>query len=346
MANQIQTINGVNFCNNAQIVNSVTQSHILNVDSILQNCEGEGCYTCGPLKFSFSSKADGGDCAAACVGGCDTYYSKDYGTAFNGKPTGCTECSLQLGTPIYTNTECSTAPDGFYSPKNCSVDCDRCYTLLGGIIVAINTCVETCNPCEKGVPLAFAETCDAACNEESCPIYFSDGNCAICPLLVGDTLWTDEICTKAQKGFYSTNKCKNLEDCLVCYEVDNLGKIIAVTNCGEPVETCRPINMTIIPHETCDDACRDMSCITRFTSRPAGEQMQSGDFIYDNPECDCFPDSQWTMEQGFWQTWFSGCAQSPIQPNYNQCVYLAQGTCRVSSVNSCVDHPGGPIDSE
>lgn len=337
MANIINYINGVNFCNNALTVNNVVQSNVLNVDSINQNCEGEQCYTCGPLQFSYSNSDS--DCATACLGECGNYYSKDYGTAYDGKPTGCTECNLQIGVPIYTDTACNRAANGFYSPKNCSVECNRCYTVVGGIITAINTCPESCTPCDNGVMLAFNESsCELACEEDFCRRYWSDGDCDLCPLIVGDYLYTTVSCGVPLAGYYSNNRCIEDEDCEVCYQVDVTGKIVAVTSCEPAVRTCREINMTIIPQETCNQACKDNSCITRWTDRPLGQLVQAGDNIYDNSECEC-RESFWSSIDGFFQVWGSGCAQSPIPPLYNQCAYKAKDSCEIIQVSSCMLGP-------
>ena len=329
----ILKINGTDFCNNTTNVNGVTLLHTLNVDSIAKDCESPECYTCGPLQFAFSFK-DAGDCSLACSGECGYYYSKDYGTAYDGKPTGCTECNLQLGVPIYQDVLCTPAPDGYYSPKNCDVDCERCYTLTGGIISNIGTCPDNCETCSTTVSLTYSEVnCTDACDKDSCKAYHTNGNCLICPLIVGDYLYNNDDCEPVNAGFYSPQNCE--EDCNYCYTVDATGKITSVSSCGSVTPECRPVNMTIIPQEDCKGACEDTSCVVRYTDRKVGELIQAGDKIYDNPSCTCPGDSFWESSTGFWQVWYSECAESPASPYYNQCIYKAGESCTVQSVEKC-----------
>ena len=335
----ILTINGVNFCNSTVNVNSVTVANTLNIDSIVKDCGGGGCYPCGPLQFSVSVSLSEGSCDEACVGECAFYYTKDYGTAYDGKPTGCTECSLGVGVPLYSDTMCTPVIDGYYSPNNCGVDCNKCYIVMGGLIVAVKTCATSCNPCDNGVMLSFNESsCELACEETFCRRYWSDGNCDLCPLIVGDYLYTTQLCAVPLAGYYSNKRCIEDEDCEICYEVDVTGKIVAVTSCEPVVSTCRPLNMTIIAQETCGEACNDMSCITRWTDRPVGQLVQAGDYIYDNNSCTC-PDDSWSSSDGFWQVWGLACAESPIPPYYNQCVYIPGESCQIGQVQSCVVIP-------
>jgi hypothetical protein len=329
----ILTINGTNFCNNTLNVNAVTVPNTLNVDSIPKNCDPSGCYPCGPLQFAQHDMT----CHEACSGSCSFYYSKDYGLANGGPATGCTECSLHLGDPIYTDILCTPVGNGYYSSNNCSVDCERCYTVVGGIITNIDTCPTICDPCD-GVELTYSiDTCETACDSTVCEVYYSDGDCYICPLIVGDYLWTDTACSLAPAGFYSPNNCDG--GCSYCYEVDGTGKIITVTTC-EPPATCREVLMTIIPQEDCDAACQDLSCTTRYTNRPAGQLIQAGDYIYDNSDCVCDPGSTWAAPEGFYKVWFSTCGDSPISPYYNQCVYKGYETCEISAEETCVGRDG------
>ena len=336
----ILTINGTDFCNNTLNVNAVTVPNTLNVDSIPKNCEPSECYPCGPLQFALHDT----DCEDACVGPCDFYWSKDYGTATSGKATGCTECNLQIGVPIYSDSSCTPVANGKYSPNNC-VECDRCYTVVGGIITNIDTCPDTCDPCVGGVQLAYAEdTCDNACDGDSCLLYYSDGDCAVCPLLVGDYLWTDTACTIAPAGFYSSKPCEGAGlPCEYCYTVDGTGKIIIVSAC-DGASTCREVLMTVIPQEDCKGACDDLSCTTRYTNRPAGQLIQAGDYIYDNSDCVCDPGSTWAGPEGFYKVWYNDCGTSPVSPYYNQCVYKGYETCEISVVASCDDADGPPVD--
>lgn len=344
----ILKINGTDFCNDTTNINAVTVLHTLNVDAIPKNCEPTDCYTCGPLLFGYASD-EKDDCSWACSAECSTYYSKDYGTAWDGKPTGCTECNLQIGVPLYSDTLCTAVSDGYYSPKNCEVDCERCYTVVGGIITAIGACPDRCDPCDGGVQLAFSESsCADACENTECVLYYSDGNCLICPLIVGDYLWTDTACTIAPEGYYSPKQCEGSETCDYCYTVDGTGKIASVTSCGGVEPTCREVLMTIIPQEDCKGACEDTSCVTRYTNRKAGELIQAGDYIYDNSDCTCEGDSFWESSQGYWQVWFFDCNTSPISPYYNQCVYKAGESCEITAVEDCSkvldDDDDGPVD--
>jgi len=337
----VLTINGVNFCNNTVNVNSITIGNTNTVDSITTNCESGGCFPCGPLQFGYSGPLAVGSCAQACVAECAFYYTKDYGTAYDGKPTGCTECSLVVGVPLYDDTICTPVKDGYYSPANCRVDCERCYLVMGGIIVNISTCEPTCEPCDNGVLLTYNEvSCPVACDDDNCVRYWSDGNCDLCPLIVGDYLYYNNTdCDVVAAGYYSTNNCKHVpEDCEVCYHVDNTGQIVTITSCNPIISECREVLMTIIAQETCGNACNDSSCITRYTDRPAGQQVQAGDSIYDNADCTCPMDS-WSSFEGFWQVWGTGCDQSPIPPYYNQCVYIPKDSCKISQVMSCTISP-------
>ena len=339
----ILTINGVNFCNNTVNVNSVTQVNTLTIDSVPTNCEDPGCYPCGPLQFAYSGPLAVASCTEACVGDCVFYYTKDYGLAGGGVSTGCTECGLVQGVPLYDDTICTPVKDGYYSPNNCSVDCDRCYLVMGGIIVGISVCEPICEPCDNGVMLTYsAEDCPVACSKDTCVKYYSDGNCDLCPLIVGDYLYSENItCTPVPAGYYSTNNCASTpSSCDVCYHVDAAGQITTVTNCDPIVSECREVLMTIIGQETCGNACKDESCVTRWTNRPTGQLVQAGDYIYDNSDCTC-PDDSWASSEGFWQVWGAGCNQSPIPPYYNQCVYIPIDSCQITQVASCAD---GPVD--
>ena len=340
----ILTINGTNFCNNTTNVNGVTPLHTLNVDAIPKNCEPVECYPCGTLEFAFA-EADMGDCSFACSGECGFYYTKDYGQATTGVSTGCTECSLQIGVPLYQDTACTPVKDGYYSPKNCDVDCERCYTVTGGLISAIGTCPESCKPCGKTVSLSYnADSCVDACANTNCKSFYTDGNCLICPLIVGNYLYLDEDCTPVAAGYYSPKQCTE-DPCEYCYTVDATGKITAIVTCGGIEPTCRQVLMTIIAQEDCKGACEDSSCVTRYTNRAEGELIQPGDFIYDNSECLCEGDSFWESSEGFWQVWYYECNTSPIAPYYNQCIYKRAESCEVESVEDCSKVTGpGDID--
>ena len=128
----IFNINNVAFCASATSVNTVTQANTYSVDDVIKDCVTRPCYTCGPIYLC--SVQD--NCPAACLAECIAYYTIV-------PPSRCNGCDLIVGDPLYTDTLCTPAADGYYSAKPCASageHCENCYQVSAGIIIAITAC--------------------------------------------------------------------------------------------------------------------------------------------------------------------------------------------------------------
>jgi len=204
----INTINGLVLCDETN-VNGVTIANIANIDGITKNC----CTANGPILVSAVQDS----CALACA-------SEDCGEFYSNGTTG--TCPLVNGDYLYTNTSCALASDGYYSPKNCSGGCSKCYTVSSGVIT-VSDCPSACN----AIQLKYATTrqrCSDACGAEECTTYYVNQTVA-CPLSVGTAIYTNSDCsTLATDGYYSPNGCE--PDCRHCYTFSR-GVIIRVDRC-------------------------------------------------------------------------------------------------------------------
>ena len=205
----INTINGLVLCDETN-VNGVTIANIANIDGITKNC----CTANGPILVSAVQDS----CALACA-------SEDCGEFYSNGTTG--TCPLVNGDYLYTNTSCALASDGYYSPKNCSGGCSKCYTVSSGVIT-VSDCPSSCN----AIQFKYANTrqrCSDACSGEECGTYYISESVE-CPLSA-IAIYTDEGCSEcAPDGYYSPNGCE--PDCRQCYTFSNRDcKITRVTRC-------------------------------------------------------------------------------------------------------------------
>ena len=196
----INRINGLVLCDETN-VNGVTIANITNIDGITKNC----CTANGPFKLSQEPQDN---CTEACAyETCKEYYSD-----------GATDhCPLVNGDYLYTDTSCTLASNGYYSPKNCEGGCEYCYSVSSGVIT-VTACPSSCN----AIQFKYATTrqrCSDACSGEECGTYYINADIA-CPLSTGTAIYTDEGCSEcAPDGYYSPNGCE--PDCRQCYTFNN-----------------------------------------------------------------------------------------------------------------------------
>ena len=191
----INNINGLTLCDETN-VNGVTLANITNIDNITKSC----CVANGPIQVSDVQD----NCAAACADeSCREFYSD-----------GATDtCPLVNGDYLYTDTNCTVASNGYYSPKNCEGGCSYCYSVSSGVIT-VTACPSSCN----AIQFKYATTrerCSDACGDGTCATYYINADIA-CPLSTGTAIYTDEACSEcAPDGYYSANGCE--PDCRQCY---------------------------------------------------------------------------------------------------------------------------------
>ena len=230
----IKEINSTDFCANINGVNPIVKANIFDVNSIENNC---GCSFC-TTKLSLSYSAS--DCIYACNGSCDTYYT-------NGD---CLVCPLLIGDEIYTDTICTLAPTGYYSPDKCIADCDYCYTVVNGIITNIDSCTPqlSCQavdlywgaddaPCESGTNCGSID-CDVCKFTNHLFAYTNNGNPS--QLSVGDKLFKFNNCycdgtlgttNNLPGGVYRYNYNGNPSQPR-CVDVDGKCTIVSINGCG------------------------------------------------------------------------------------------------------------------
>jgi hypothetical protein len=191
----INTINGLVLCDETN-VNGVTIANITNIDGITKSCVT--CTANGPILVSAVQDS----CALACA-------SEDCAEFYSNGSTG--TCPLVNGDYLYTDTSCTLASNGYYSPKNCEGGCSKCYAVSSGVIT-VSDCPSPCNAIEFKYN---SRSCRDACGEGECVRYYVNQTVE-CPLSVGTVIYSNSSCSSlATAGYYSPNGCD--PDCRYCY---------------------------------------------------------------------------------------------------------------------------------
>ena len=148
--------------------------------SMTQCLESKNCCTECEVNSVIDLAFDADDCASACDGICE-YYWTDVVSPL--------PCPLSLGDHIYIDDSCTPAPRGFYSPKNCASACKYCYEVgLAGEIINVTLCdTEECN-----IVVLYVDA-----DGEPCPDLYShkceDSICKVCDLNYPIFPYTDAL---------------------------------------------------------------------------------------------------------------------------------------------------------
>jgi len=205
----INQINGLVLCDEIH-VNGVTIANILNIDSITKNC----CTANGPISIAGPEDS----CALACA-------DEDCGNFYTDGTSG--TCPLVNGDYLYTDTSCTLATSGYYSPKNCEGGCDYCYSVNGSGVITVTECPSEC----RTILLASSpESCGNACLER-CATFYTDAPAGTAPT-IGKAIYPTSECSCPAEGNrpYYSDKCGARSG--VCYTINtSTCKITGITPC-------------------------------------------------------------------------------------------------------------------
>ena len=209
MADKTGGLDGKDICDDILNINGVT---VANIKGISGKDKKSCCTANGPIVVSAVQDS----CALACA-------SEDCGNFYTDGTSG--TCPLVNGDYLYTDTSCTLASNGYYSPKNCNGGCSKCYTVSSGIIT-VSDCPAP-EPTCSAINLAY-DSRGTACNGRSCATYYTDGT--VGSLTTGDHIYADSGCEEcASRGDYSDRPCRGAQG--ANFVVDASCTITAVQNC-------------------------------------------------------------------------------------------------------------------